>query len=814
MTTVSAAWFQFRVACARRWRTWALIGAVAGIAGGVVMVAVAGARRTGSSLARVVREDRAADVLVNPNNGSLSEAQWQRLEHLPEVAAYARMQAAPMATLTPSGHLDAAWFESVHSVLTFENPDGFELRTIDRPGIIAGRLPPASDLHAIVINETAAREHHLQVGSTLRVGFFDLAAVRNPESLRNLKPKPYTLRVAAIVRPLEDATRTADDPRLSSTVVLTQSLSRRIAHLGSAFGGLSVRLSDRSRFAEFERHARAIAGSNVLDFQEVSGTLQRGRRAIRPYVLALWLFALLALLAGAAAVSQIVTRQQRIEATSRPVLRSLGATRADLARVGILRGAFMGAVAAVVATSVAIAGSVFMPIGPLRTLEPHRGVDIDFTVVASGAVALILLLAAYEATGALRHSARDTVRQHRFADAVAGSSASPPVVTGVRFALDPGRGDATIPLRSTAFGVGLAIAALVATIVYASGLAHFTSTPRMYGWVWSYQVEPANDATVAGLEHQAAALRHDTHVHAAAVAAYAQLAISGKTIGAVAVQRVPGIAVTQAVRGREPQQSHDLAVGAETLRSLHRHVGDAVDVTVGSVTRRFAIVGQAVFPRFAPYPASEPTGLGVGVAMTLDGLARFGPLDNAANSPVAATPFMLVDATKGTPASFFVDKVFDGHSGNGLVLPAQRPNYVATYQHLEGTPLALAGLLVVLALASMVHLLVSMVRRRRRDLGVLRALGFTSGQLRVSVLVQATTLVGLTLVVAIPAGVLGGRALWALTSNWLGIPVHDVVPLALIMLVVATALLAGNGVALFPAAQAARVNPAEILHVE
>ena len=70
---------------------------------------------------------------------------------------------------------------------------------------------------------------------------------------------------------------------------------------------------------------------------------------------------------------------------------------------------------------------------------------------------------------------------------------------GVRLALDPGRGDATVPLRSTVLGVGLAVAALVATLVYVSGLGHFTSTPKMYGWVWSYQVESGGvEATTAG----------------------------------------------------------------------------------------------------------------------------------------------------------------------------------------------------------------------------------------------------------------------------------------------------------------------------
>ena len=224
--------------------------------------------------------------------------------------------------------------------------------------------------------------------------------------------------------------------------------------------------------------------------------------------------------------------------------------------------------------------------------------------------------------------------------------------------------------------------------------------------------------------------------------------------------------------------------------------------------------GAAVFARFAPYPASEPTGLGVGAAMTLDGLTRFGALDDSAHSPLAAGPFVLVDAKPGTSAAVLVRLAFHGDADAGLVLGAQRPSFVESYQHLERTPLALAGLLVALAIATIVHLLVSLLRRRRRDLALLRALGFTRAQLRRSVLVQATTLMALTLVVAIPLGILAGRLLWRLTSDWLGIPVHVVVPLGLVGLVALLALLVGDLVALIPAAAAARVNPSQTLRSE
>jgi ABC-type antimicrobial peptide transport system permease subunit len=126
----------------------------------------------------------------------------------------------------------------------------------------------------------------------------------------------------------------------------------------------------------------------------------------------------------------------------------------------------------------------------------------------------------------------------------------------------------------------------------------------------------------------------------------------------------------------------------------------------------------------------------------------------------------------------------------------------------------LAALLVLLGAAARTHVLVSGVRRRRRDLGLLKAIGYTVRQVVTVVLAQATTLALLALAVAIPAGIVAGRAAWTVTADWLGVPARPVVPFAVIAAVVLATVLAANVVAFWPGRHAGRVRPALALRTE
>jgi len=120
----------------------------------------------------------------------------------------------------------------------------------------------------------------------------------------------------------------------------------------------------------------------------------------------------------------------------------------------------------------------------------------------------------------------------------------------------------------------------------------------------------------------------------------------------------------------------------------------------------------------------------------------------------------------------------------------------------------------VVALLTITHLLMTSVRRRRRDFAILRVLGFTSWQVRGTLCCQALTLAGLALVIGVPAGIACGRLCWQVFAYQLGITPVVAVPLAALAVMAAGWLAAAAMIAALPGEAATRNRAARTLHSE
>jgi putative ABC transport system permease protein len=142
------------------------------------------------------------------------------------------------------------------------------------------------------------------------------------------------------------------------------------------------------------------------------------------------------------------------------------------------------------------------------------------------------------------------------------------------------------------------------------------------------------------------------------------------------------------------------------------------------------------------------------------------------------------------------------------------PPEVINLAQLDAVPRALALFLAFLAVASLVHALLVTGRARRRDLGVLRALGFTGRQTVTVLVVTTATIVAVGVVLGIPAGLLVGTTGWRLVASNIFVAPDSNFPVVTIALVAVAAVAGGLLIAALPARAPVRMQPAEALRAE
>jgi hypothetical protein len=265
--------------------------------------------------------------------------------------------------------------------------------------------------------------------------------------------------------------------------------------------------------------------------------------------------------------------------------------------------------------------------------------------------------------------------------------------------------------------------------------------------------------------------------------------------------------------GSAPAADDEIALGASTMRAAHATIGGTVEVVLDQAEGtpepvRMRVVGTVIVP---PNPFAA-TRLGDGAAVTVPGLLR---IDPSLAARVDSLPFLVrfapgVDRDAGLAA---VARDLQGIP-NPIFFPAERPASITSLTRIADVPLLLSGLLALLAVGTLAHTLVSATRRRRRDLAILKTLGFVRAQVRGTLAWQATTLAAVALLVGLPIGIAGGRWAWRLFAGQLGVLPDPVVPLPAVLVAVPAALVLANLVAALPGRAAARTQPAIVLRSE
>jgi hypothetical protein len=230
----------------------------------------------------------------------------------------------------------------------------------------------------------------------------------------------------------------------------------------------------------------------------------------------------------------------------------------------------------------------------------------------------------------------------------------------------------------------------------------------------------------------------------------------------------PGASVAPPVlSGHGFDRGDQVVLGNLTLAALHKRIGEKVEVSAsGTRPTQLLIVGTATLPAIG---GTGSTHMEMGDGAVLDyqliPAAQRNPYDQPQPGPNA----ILMRARPGTnmvavqrSIDAIATKLGGGSGGGPPLLGAQRPAEIIAYRNLGATPNLLGGTLATGAAVALGFTLVASVRRRRRDLALLKTLGFTNRQLAATIAWQSTVAVGAGTVVGVPLGIALGRSLWEL----------------------------------------------------
>lgn len=836
--------YRWRTTFARRWGAYLSLVVLIGLMGGIAMGSVAAARRTQSAYPFFLAATNASDLTMSTygvtNNSSASNYSPRlanEIAHIPDVSRVESWVGAQIVPLKPNGAPNLTTpLNSVGSV------DGLYFDE-DRATPVVGRMANPRRSDEFVTTALGARLLRLHVGEVIPMGVFSASQFSSPGfgTPRVAPERRVGMRLVGIVafnnEVIED-----DADRLPTNILFTPALTRTlIAHnvVQGTWYGIQLAHGSRDIPAVEQALIRLLPSGSDANFNVTALTETKVERAVKPESIALGVFGAIAALASLAIVLLAISRQLRSADEDAQVLRALGATPTTTIAdrvVGILGAIVVGSVLAVV---VAVSLSPLSPLGPIAAVYHPPRIAFDWTVLGLGLLVLIGGLGATAVALAYRggpqrlaaRSRTDPPRDSKLVQIATSSGLSASGVIGLGFALNPGQGRTSVPARSVLIGATIAVAIVTATLTFSSGLHTLVSRPALYGWNWAYALSSVNDVPPPALT----ALSHDHDVSAWSGYNPLSVQIDGQTVpvlfGANHAAVAPPI-----LSGHAVDSNNQIVLGAITLSLLHKHIGDTVVFSFGSPSTaplylppaKLVIVGTATLPaiggsgNFAEHPSM---GTGAILSETASPAIRGATQQPDPNLNGPGIVFVRIGSKVG-PAAGMADmqrvaqlakKAFaidPNTAGDSIeVLGVQHPAEIVNYQSTGATPVILAAGLAFGATAALALTLIASVRRRRRDLALLKTLGFTTRQLAVTIAWQASVISVISVIVGVPVGIVVGRQLWIVFARNINAVPQPTVPTSL-LLVAAGALILANLVAAIPARIAARTPAAFVLRTE
>ena len=787
---------------------------VVALSGAVAMTALAGARRTASAFERYLEASDASALSINI--ARYDEANQAALEGLPGVEqarTYASVLAGPVDPESGELRFSASRSETLVSV------DG-RFFDQDRPQMDSGRLPDPTRADEIFINRTLADQSDIEVGERVAIG------ILSPTTFEFIGQTEAT--VTGVGRTAtEVAVADVDDlQRIIFTPAFLEENPDAIGEGGDddfTYFWSGLRLAPGTDLADVEQAWEEQApdrfgGRNPFRYLRTSTLHASVQQANRPQVVGLAGFGLMAALLGTALTVQVTRRVVRAARPDLAFLRALGGTWATSSAGVLLAAGLAVLIGAALAIGLAWLLSPVAPVGLVREIEPDPGHAFDALVLGVGGVGLAL----FGAVAAVL-TARRVGRADEQAPADPGLAAHLPLVSGFGVRMVMGR--RSTAARSAVVGAVVSTVAVVATLVVGSNVQHLITTPRLFGADFdaAYELGSGYSQFDPEVLNQFLTERDDPDLDGWTSVTYTNVTIGEVEVPALGVTPGRGTIGPTLLEGRAPAGPGEIALGEDSLDAVGAAVGDEIDVE----GQPFTVVGTAVLPALGQ-ATSDHSGLGVGGWLAAEDLAGLFPDEEFTGLASA----VLVDFRDGADAEATVEGLkaellddllawgvseADAEEAGADILAIYRPprpaELVGTASSLAA-PALLAAMLGVGALIALGFALIASVRGRRRELAVVKSLGFLRRQVQGVVLTQTLVTVVVGLVVGIPVGIALGGVLWRLLAEQLGVVAEQDIPTVAILAYAGAGALLAILLTAVPARIAARTPAALVLTQE
>lgn len=757
------------------------IGLLAGLIGAAVVAGVAGARRSETAF------DRLAERTGQPDASLVTFVEPAFLDAvlaLPEVE-----DAWPVRGVVGQV-LDRPTVSYLAVVSGPLRPAG-----LVQPLIQSGRLPADDQADEVAVADALATAQGIEVGDVLPLG---LLTQEEFEAFDIGFGEPDGPRVDLAV--VGTFTLAGNEDTQEVGLLGSPAFHREYSDQGGGGNGAMIRLVDEpdatDRFA-----AGVVAAATAVDLPADAAELgaydldlaadvrRRSHTSAAVVARGLLLVAAAALVVGLLGLVQTVGRHQSRSIGARPELGALGMDRAQRTVASVLPFALVAVPVAVVGTGAgAVALSPLLPIGSARRLEPSPGVEVNLVVVGLGSLVmglLLVLIVAGVAAGRERRRGPDRVTGVSPFGRVLRSGLPLSAAVGTAFALDRGRSSLTV--RAAMAGGVVAVAAVVGAATFGASVARLVDTPARYGAPGDLVVSDVRDDFLE--EAQA-----DEDIAAVLETRNFDVLVDGAPRDALSSEVLKGSIGFRYLEGRAPDGPAEVALGPALAARLDVGIGDTV--SVGEAAVPTTVVGTVL--------ARADTGASYADTVIVADEVR------ATESAGGVFREAIVRFADGVD----VDARVAALAADLEVEAVEAPPRIRDIAQIRNLPLVLAGGAALLGIALLGHAVAATVRRRGRDLALLRALGTRPRESAVAVVALAVVLVLVGVVFGIPVGILVGNLAWRVLAASLFVDDALTIPVLVVLTCLPVGLVVGLAAAAWPTRRAEHLAVADQLRRE